>query len=88
MKAKTVRFGRVISKNYQSTKVEIEVELEKGDTAAQAMKAARIFVDRELGDVPTKEQVAWAKKTLEKAEQLELFGNINTAQTVKTTKGR
>lgn len=75
MKAKTIKYARTSSKNYQSQSVGIEIELEKGDTAAKTLAVARAWVNTQLEGAPSKQEVEKAKATLAKAEQLE-FVNL------------
>ena len=69
MKLKTVTFGRTVSKNYQSQRVEVEIELQEGDTFEQVLLAAKRTVARGLGEAPSKEQIEKAKETLTLAEE-------------------
>lgn len=49
MKATKVIYSRLISKgNYENAKVEIEVQLEENDTAAEAFEKAKRFVEKRL----------------------------------------
>ncbi len=60
--------------NFQHEKVDVEIELQKGDDPTEAMKACKGFVNKELGYLPSQEQVDSAKKIIEDYEsQTNLF---------------
>lgn len=47
MKPVTVRYGRTINTgNYENERIDIEVQLDAGDTAQAALDAAKRFVER------------------------------------------
>lgn len=49
MKATKVTYSRLISKgNYENAKIEIELEVEKGEKAADVFEAARQFVEKRI----------------------------------------
>ena len=49
MKATKVTYSRLISKgNYENAKIEIELEVEKGEKAADVFEAARQFVEERI----------------------------------------
>lgn len=50
MKALKVTYSRLISKgNYENAKIEIELQVEEGEKAADVFKAAKEFVERRIG---------------------------------------
>lgn len=49
MKAKRVIYSRLISKgNYENLKIEIELEVEKGEKAADVYEAAKTWVEKRV----------------------------------------
>ena len=49
MKATKVTYSRLISKgNYENAKIEIELEVEKGEKAADVFEAARQFIEKRI----------------------------------------
>ena len=49
MKATKVIYSRLVSKgNYENAKIEIELEVEKGEKAADVFEAARQFVEKRI----------------------------------------
>jgi len=49
MKALKVSYSRLISKgNYENAKIEIELEVEQGESAASVFKAAKDFVENRI----------------------------------------
>ena len=49
MKATKVIYSRLISKgNYENAKIEIELEVEKGEKAADVFEAAKQFVEKRI----------------------------------------
>lgn len=47
MKAKSIIYSRLISKgNYENAKIEIELEVEKGEKASDVYEAAKAFVEK------------------------------------------
>lgn len=52
MRATTVRYERVHNLgNYENEKIAIEIQLEEGEKANDALRLARIFVNRQLSPV-------------------------------------
>lgn len=50
MKAKRIVYSRLISKgNYENAKIEIELEVEDGEKAANVFEAAKAFVENRIG---------------------------------------
>ena len=49
MKAKSIIYSRLISKgNYENAKIEIELEVEQGEKAADVYKAAKNWVEKRI----------------------------------------
>ena len=49
MKAKSIIYSRLISKgNYENAKIEIELEVEEGEKAADVFEAAKAFVETRI----------------------------------------
>lgn len=49
MKAKLITYSRLINKgNYEHEKIEISLEVEKGDKASEVYDAAKKFIDRRV----------------------------------------
>lgn len=49
MKAKSIIYSRLISKgNYENAKIEIELEVEEGEKAADVFNAAKEWVERRI----------------------------------------
>lgn len=49
MKALKVSYSRLISKgNYENAKIEIELEVEEGEKAADVFEAAKAFVEKRV----------------------------------------
>lgn len=71
MKVQTVSYGRTKSKNYQSTRVEVEVSLEPGETFDEALATAKALVDMALGDGPTPEEITRAREVIDAARGAE-----------------
>lgn len=69
MKALTVRYERLKSTgNFEHEKVAIEVQVEEGETAQQALAAAREFVNRSLPDPKREQDLMRAKNILAKPD--------------------
>lgn len=62
MKVKTITYGRTASKDYQSKRADVTIDLERGDTFDGAVAQAKVLVAIALGEVPTPEQVAAARE--------------------------
>lgn len=72
MKLHSVTFGRTVSKNYQSQKCEVTIELGEGDTFASILAVAKRTVARGLGEAPSPDEVKKAKETLSIAGESEV----------------
>ena len=49
MKAKKITYSRLISKgNYENAKIEIEIEVEDGEKAAEVYEAAKSWVEKRI----------------------------------------
>lgn len=68
MKVKTISYGRTSSKDYQSKRAEVTIDLERGDTFDGAVAQAKVLVSIALGEVPTDEQIAAAREIVAFAE--------------------
>ncbi len=78
MRATMVRYERVRNLgNYENEKVSVEVALEEGETAEQGMKAARAFVNKQVGVHDT--DLLRAKKILAQRED-ESIRNVTWAE--------
>lgn len=65
MKAKTITYSRLISKgNYENEKIEICLEVEEGEKAADVFKAAKEFVEKRV------EVAKLSDYTIQKAKQV------------------
>ena len=70
MKVKYVSFERTKSlPGFNNKKVGIQIELEEGDTADRAIKTAKIFVAKELGEAPSGEQMKMALEIVEQGKE-------------------
>lgn len=83
MKALKISYSRLVSKgNYENAKIEIELEVEPGEKAADVFKAAKAFVDFRI----EKEKISdYAIKTAEdiiRNKHNERLGDIEKAQDV------
>ncbi len=69
MKAKFVEYSRVKdSGNFERGKIGITIELEKGDLAQDALRTAKAFVVKSLGEVPSQKIIDEAKAAIALAE--------------------
>lgn len=70
MKATKIYFERTKSlPGFCNRKVGIEIVLEKGDKANDAMKKAELFVAGQLGESPTEQQMAVAFEIVKRGEE-------------------
>ena len=51
MKAKSFTYGRTISRDYQSRKLEVTFDLEEGESLSDAIVAAKGYVDARLAEL-------------------------------------
>jgi hypothetical protein len=66
MKAKTITYSRLISKgNFENEKIEITMEVEKGDKAFEVYNAAKDFVEKRVEAAKvTKQSLEYAQRIL------------------------
>ena len=65
MKIKLVTFGRTISKNYQSKRAEVTLELHEDESFKTAMETAKTLVEVALEQQVGSEQIQKVKAALE-----------------------
>jgi hypothetical protein len=64
MKVKSVSYGRTASKDFQSKRVDVTIDLDAGDTFDGALEKAKVLVAIGLGETPTAEQIAAAREII------------------------
>jgi small-conductance mechanosensitive channel len=80
VKAVTVRYQRVRNLgNYENERVEVEVQVEDGETAQQVLDAAKRFVLKNLPDPMREHDVQRARKIVADPENFTM-GQIKQAQ--------
>jgi hypothetical protein len=83
MKAKKITYSRLISKgNYENAKIEIELEVEEGETAGYVFQCAKEWVNSRVEIEKTPElKMEWAKKVLSDRRN-NTIANIEEAESV------
>lgn len=62
MNVTKVTYGKLVSTgNFSNEKLEITVELDEGDTPADALKRARAFVEAAIGEKPSEFELSRAR---------------------------
>ena len=69
MRVSQVRFERTKSEpGYNNTKIGVTVDVSDGEDAQVALNAARYFVKKEFGELPTPSQIDHAKQLISECE--------------------
>lgn len=68
MKITSIRFGRTVSKNYQSQHVEYEATISDGESHEEALRKPKAIVGHALGEGPSLADVERAQATIAAAK--------------------
>lgn len=75
-RVKTIKVSRLKANpenRYENERIEVEVEVPAGRTAAEAIQAGRQFIAKQFGETPTEEQIAEARRVIDEAERVPLL---------------